>query len=217
MTLEDSQDTCAVLFLLSFSAESFHQTRDGCRCRSTGTWDNWITTPVIMEWLFQMGVLLTLAFFFFIIKKIAFSVEKAHLSACCTSTDTCGKVFYSGNDSYPQDWWDISSIDFHFSHNFLVSPLAFSAWNQDKLVKTAAVVFCLFRGNRTRGNTPLRIPSRIWIPQDLILIWPIPPLNQCPPPREINWSTPWLQVSCSMLRVLSFHHHWAWQKDNIHI
>lgn len=94
----------------------------------------------------------------------AFPVEKAHLSACCTSTDACGKVFYSGNDSYPQEWWDIASIGFNFSQNCLVPPLAFSAWNQDKLVKIAPAVFCLCRGNQTRGNTLLRIPSGIWIP-----------------------------------------------------
>lgn len=143
-----------------------------------------------------------LRLFSLIQKKITFSVKKAHLSACCTPTDMCGKLFYSGNDSYPQEWRDLASIGFHFSQNCLVSPLAFGAWNQDKLVETAPAGFSLCRGNQTRGNTPLRIPFRIWIPEGLILIWPIPPLSCSPPPREAGRGMPGLQVSYSMLRVL---------------
>lgn len=110
------------------------------------------------------------------------------------------------------EWWDITSTGFLSSQNCLVSPLAFRAWNQDRPVKTATAGFCL-----CGGNTPLRISSTTWIPQNLILIWPILPLNYSPPPREVNGGPPWLQVSCSMLRMLSSHHCRAGQKHNLPI
>lgn len=143
---------------------------------------------------FSNGFTTGFGFSFLLQKKITFSVEKAHLSACCTPTDTFGKLFYSGNDSYSQGGGGLLQFVSYSSRSCLVSPLSLSAWNQeDQRVKVPAV-FCLVRETRKGETTPLRIPFRIWIPQDLTFIWPITPLNYYPPPREVNQGIAWLGV-----------------------
>lgn len=65
--------------VLFFSLFLFHWTRGDCRYRSTGMWGNWITAPVILEWLFQMGVLLTLALFPYLEENYLFCGESQQM------------------------------------------------------------------------------------------------------------------------------------------
>lgn len=149
LNVRDSWDACAVLFLVSFPVESFHQTRGGCRYRSKGTWGNWITRPVILEWLFQMGVLLAVAFFPYPEENYLFCGEIPSFSflypnRCMWKGVLLWKWFLpTGMVGHCFNWFPFLSELF---------PLTFSAWNQDKLVKTAPAVSCLCRANQTKGN-----------------------------------------------------------------
>lgn len=167
-------------------------------------WGNWITIPVILEWHFQMSLLLVLAFFSSPEENYLFCGESPSFSWRHCNRHVW-KVLSLQEWFLPTMWWQFASVSFLFFSELSGVTLSFSAETQISLWRF--LLFSVFVRETRKGETTLlRIPFRIQIPQDLTLVWPISPLNYYPPPREVNQGISWLSVSYSVLRALGFHH-----------
>lgn len=146
-------------------------------------------------------------FFFFPRRKLPFLWESPSFSLLRPSRHIW-KTLLLWEWFLPTRWWQLTSGGFLFFSE-LSSVTPFLPCLEPRRSACWKVLSVLVREARRGETTSLGVPFRKWIPQDLILLWPISPLNCYPPPRGVNRG-----VSDSLPRALCIHRCQALPKHN---